>query len=412
MALHVVDEAERCMQCSKPLCKERGCPVKTPVPEMVQAFLAGEIDKAGKMLFDNNPLSLICSLICNQENQCEGHCVLNKKGMPIHISSIENYISENYIAKLMPIPAATNGRRIGIIGAGPAGITIAILLAQRGYNLTVFEGKDKIGGVLRYGIPDFRLPNVILDRFEKILVDMGIKIRPNTSIGTVIGVDDLFRDGYDALFLGTGVWKPNALAIKGETLGNVHYAINYLSNPDVYHLGDSVIIIGSGNAAMDVARTALRKGVKQVTVFSRTGNLAASIKEFEYAKIDGVKFEYNKIPIEITEEGLFVEELECFESHTEHSDQTRKKFYPATNVIISIGQGPRNRIVSSTTGIDITQLGLLVTDNLGATTRDGIFASGDIVLGAKTVVEAVAYSKLVADSIDEYVKNKCGAALR
>lgn len=406
MSLHVVNEAKRCLQCKKPLCKECGCPIKTPIPQMIQAFLEGEINEAGKMIFDNNPLSLICSLICNHENQCEGNCILNNKGTPVHISSIENYISDNYLSKLNPIPHEKNGKRVGIIGSGPAGLTIAILLAQRGYNITVFEGRDKIGGVLRYGIPEFRLPKTTLDRYETMLVKMGIKVRPNTSIGTVIGVDDLFRDGYDALFLGTGVWRPNSLMIKGETLGNVHYAINYLINPDVYHLGNSVIIIGTGNAAMDVARTVLRKGAKQVTVFSRTDNIAASKKEFEYAKIDGVKFKYNKVPIEITDDGIVVSNLERIENSECPYEDEKYKFYPADSIIISVGQGPRNRIVSTTAGIDITQSGLLVTDDKGATTRAGIFASGDIVLGARTVVEAVAYSKYVADSIDEYVKNK------
>jgi glutamate synthase (NADPH/NADH) small chain len=409
MGLHVVDEAKRCLKCDDPLCMEQGCPIRTPVPHIVRAFLAGEINSAGKMLFDNNPLSLFCSLICDYEKQCEGHCVQNKDGTPIHISSIENYISDNYLEKWTPAPTPRNGGRIGIIGSGPAGLTIAIMLAQRGYDITLFESKDKIGGVLRYGIPDFRLPKVILDKFEEKLIGMGIKIRPNTSIGTVIGVDDMIRDGYDALFLGTGVWKPNALSVGGQTLGNVHFAINYLSNPDVYHLGDRVIVIGAGNAAMDVARTALRKGAGEVTVLSRADKVAASNKQYEYAKVDGVRFEYSVVPVEITGDGVYVQYCgSAADNGRGNEDGAASGFFPADSVIISVGQGPRNRIVSTTKGIDIKQNGLLVTNRKGSTTREGVFASGDVVLGAKSVVEAVAYSKQVAESMDRYVKAKKG----
>ena len=164
----------------------------------------------------------------------------------MQISSIEHYISDSYLYKIKPSSIKKNGRRIGIIGSGPAGITIAILLAQRGYDITIFDGKDKIGGVMRYGIPEFRLPKAILDRYENTLINMDIKIRPNTVIGEVIGIEEMLRDGFEAIFIGTGVWRPNSLGIRGETLGNVHYAINYLANPDVYHLGNSVCNHWSG----------------------------------------------------------------------------------------------------------------------------------------------------------------------
>ena len=200
--------------------------------------------------------------------------------------------------------------KAGIIGSGPAGITIAVILAQRGYDITIFESREKIGGVLRYGIPEFRLPKSILERYKEKLIELGIKIRPNTAIGTTISVDDMFRDGYSAIFIGTGVWKPNTLHIKGETLGNVHYAINYLTNPDVYRLGDTVNIIGAGNSAMDVARTALRHGAKKVTVFSRSDHLAASQREVDYAKIDGVEFVVHVEPVEIVDDGVIFVELE------------------------------------------------------------------------------------------------------
>ena len=406
MTLHVVNEAKNCLKCKNPICKTKGCPIGTPIPEMIQAFLAGDINEAGKIVFENNPLSLICSLICNHENQCEGSCVLNKKGMPIHISSIENYISDNYLSKMHPIVPEKTGRRIGIIGSGPAGLTIAILLAQRGYDVTIFEGRDKIGGVLRYGIPEFRLPKSILDRYENILIRMGIKIRPNTFIGTSLSIDDMFRDGYEAIFIGTGVWKPNPLGIKGETLGNVHYAINYLTNPDVYQLGEKVIVIGAGNTAMDVARTALRKGGQKVTVFVRRDKVTASKREYEYAKIDGVEFKYNLFPLEFTDNGVIFQQMKYSEIKKLDSEEAIHKFYEADSVIIAISQGPRNRIVSTTSGIKTSQNGLLVTNMNGATSRAGVFGAGDVVLGAKTVVEAVAHAKIVANAMDEYVINK------
>lgn len=403
MALHVANEARRCLNCKKPRCRE-GCPISTPIPDMIQLFLNGHINEAGEMLFRNNPLSVVCSLVCNHEAQCEGHCVLGKKGQPVHISSIENYISSHYFDMLRPQPAPSNGMRAAIIGSGPAGITIAVMLAQRGYGVTVFEGKEKIGGVLRYGIPNFRLPKAILDHYKEVLAAMGVKIRPNTNIGSAIGVDDLFRDGYKAVFIGTGVWKPNTLGIKGESLGNVHYAIDYLCNPDVYDLGQRVNVIGVGNAAMDAARTALRQGAVQVTAFARSEHVSASPLEREYAQIDGVQFEYCKAPVELTEEGCIFQDTVRREDGTLERIPGTEKLYPADSTIISVSQGPRNVIVSSTGGIDVNARGLVVTDADGRTTREGIFASGDVVKGAKTVVEAVRYSKQVADAMDAYMQ--------
>lgn len=406
MALHIMDEANRCLQCKVPQC-QKGCPINTNIPEAIRLLKENKLDEAGKMLFENNPLTTVCSLVCNHEKQCEGHCVLGRKGTPVHFSTIENYISSTYANKMTKGPAPSNGMRVAIIGSGPAGITIAIILARYGYQVTIFEGKDKIGGVLRYGIPEFRLPKSILDDIQYRHLEMkGIKIRPNTSIGGgAIGIDDLFRDGYKAIFIGTGVWNPNALHIKGETFGNVHFGINYLNNPDSYKLGEKVIVIGAGNAAMDVARTAIRKGVRDLTCFSLSKKVAASDYEFSYAKLEGVKFEYNKMPVEIKDEGVIFRDLTEDEegnfTEVEGSDQ----LYPSDSVIISISQGPRNRIVSTTEGLKANARGLLVADENGRTSRPGIFASGDVVNGARTVVEAVARSKVVAESMHQYMQS-------
>ena len=405
MALHVMDEANRCLQCKVPQC-QKGCPINTNIPMAIRLLKENKLNEAGKMLFENNPLTTVCSLICNHENQCEGHCVLGRKGAPVHFSTIENYISSTYANQMTEGPKPSNGMRVAIIGSGPAGITIAIILARYGYQVTIFEGKDKIGGVLRYGIPEFRLPKTVLDDIEyRHLALKGIKIRPNTTIGGAIGIDDLFRDGYKSIFIGTGVWKPNSLHIKGETFGNVHFGINYLNNPDSYHLGETVIVIGAGNAAMDVARTAIRKGVRRLTCFSITKEVAASQYEFSYATLEGVEFEYNKRPVEIKDNGVIFRDVIENEDGSFTDVDGSDTLYESDSVIISISQGPMTRLVNSTKGLNANKRGLLEADETGHTSRPGIFASGDVVNGARTVVEAVAHSKIVAESMHEYMQS-------
>lgn len=403
MGLHVIDEAKRCLNCKKPRCQE-GCPIHTPIPVMIQMLLQGEMPEAAEMVFANNPLSVICSLVCDHEKQCEGHCVKGIKGEPVHISSIENYISDTCFDRMKLGQLPKNGKRIAVVGAGPAGITIAILMACRGYKVTIFEVKEKIGGIMRYGIPEFRLPKSILDRYYVKMKELGILFRPNFALGGSTGVEDLLRDGYHAVFIGTGTWRPYQLHIPGETFGNVHYGINYLNNPDVYDLGDRVLVIGAGNAAMDVARTAIRKGSRHVTVYSITEIPAASPKEVEYAKLDGVEFEYLQTAIEIRDEGAIICDVEWTEDGKLVKKEETARLVPADSIIISISQGPQDRIVNRDKELQVDDRGLLKTDANGETTMPGIFASGDVVTGAKTVVEAVKYSKMIADAMDEYVK--------
>lgn len=403
MGLHVIDEAKRCLNCKKPRCQE-GCPIHTPIPVMIQMLLQGEMPEAAEMVFANNPLSVICSLVCDHEKQCEGHCVKGIKGEPVHISSIENYISDTCFDRMKLEQLPKNGKRIAVVGAGPAGITIAILMACRGYKVTIFEVKEKIGGIMRYGIPEFRLPKSILDRYYVKMKELGILFRPNFALGGSTGVEDLLRDGYHAVFIGTGTWRPYQLHIPGETFGNVHYGINYLNNPDVYDLGDRVLVIGAGNAAMDVARTSIRKGSRHVTVYSITEVPAASPKEVEYAKLDGVEFEYLQTAIEIRDEGAIICDVEWTEDGKLVKKEETARLVPADSIIISISQGPQDRIVNRDKELQIDDRGLLKTDANGETTMPGIFASGDVVTGAKTVVEAVKYSKMIADAMDEYVK--------
>lgn len=405
MSQHIIDEAKRCLQCKNPMCSG-GCPVKTAIPNMIKLFLDGNIEDAGKQLFTNNPLSLVCSYICPQELQCEGNCVLGKKGTPVQISAIENYISNYYLNIFEPpVSKKTNGK-VAVIGSGPAGITIAFLLAAKDYDVTIFEGHDRIGGVLRYGIPEFRLPKSALDKLNEALIKSGVTIRPNTSIGSNLTIDDLQRDEFRAIFIGTGVWRPNKLGLKGESLGNVHFAIDYLRNPDVYKLGNSVAVIGAGNTAMDVARTAIRHGSRETTlVFNRgESDITARSVEREYARIDGAKMLFYKSAVELTSRGVILADCEILENGDVREIPNSEKLFEADSIILAVGQGPRAVIVSSTKGIDVTGQGLVAVDNCGRTTRPGVYASGDVVTGAKTVVEAVKVSRRVADAIDEYMQ--------
>lgn len=410
MSKHVIEDAKRCLQCKTPRC-QMGCPVNTPIRDVIHLLLDNKVAEAGSMLFENNPLSLVCTHVCPQENQCEGNCVLNKTGSPVQISAIEQYISDFYLNIFHPVKSTREKGRVAIIGSGPAGITIAFLLAEKNYDVTIFEGNDRLGGVLRYGIPEFRLPKRILDLLAEKLVECGVKIRPNTTIGANINIDDLQRDGYKAIFIGTGVWRANKLALPGESLGNVHYAIDYLRNPEVYELGRTVVIIGAGNVAMDVARTVLRHGTEDVTLVNRLGeeDIAARPIEVEYSLIDGAKMLYYHSPVEFTDDGVILIK------NSEEADENGEKnanpvpgtetFISADSTIIAVGQGPRAVIVSSTKGIDIQDNGLVAVDEFGRTTREGVFASGDVVTGAKTVVEAVRVSRRVADAMDEYIQS-------
>lgn len=399
--LRVLEESKRCLKCKKPLCKA-ACPIDTEIPELMQSIIDQDLEGAGRRLFINNPLSIVCSLVCYHEKQCEGHCVLKKN--PIKIGMVEHYASEYYLDQVKYSPG-NGGGRVGIIGSGPAGITIAFILAAKGHKVTLFESHDSIGGVMRYGIPEFRLPKKILDRVKLKLIEFGVKIRPNTLVGPVLTIDNLFRDGYDAIFIGTGVWNPRKMDIKGESLGHVHYAIDYLKNPDVYDFKESVTIIGGGNVAMDVARTLKRNKVKRVTILYRKDeeHMPASKHETSLAKLEGVEFEYFKSPFEITDDGVLYHET-YLDNGTWHLKET-SLMHLSEAVIIAVSQAPRSNIVSKAKDIEVNAHGLVRTDESGHTTKEGVFASGDVVTGARTVVEAVKYSKDVAETIHKYVKD-------
>lgn len=403
------EEANRCFTCKVPKCKKY-CPIDTPIPEIIQLFKENKIEEAGEKLFNNNPLSAICAIVCPHEDQCLGNCIRGIKDEPVSFHEIERFISRNYLKNVKLKQEDKLNERIAIIGSGPAGISLALILAKKGYKITIFEKKSHIGGVLRYGIPKFRLPLDILDDIENILLDLNVKIRYNALVGPVITIDKLFEDGYDAVFIGTGVWNPKPLNIKGETFGHVHYAIDYLKSPNSYKLGDNVIIIGAGNVAMDAARTAKYYGSKNVTVVYRKDfeDMTATKVEIDDAKEEGVNFELFKSPVEITDDGvIFIDTKKLDdERKTMVNIEGSEKLIKADSVIIAISQSPKNNIVSNTTNLDTNKYGLIITDDEGHTTKEGVFASGDVVTGAKTVVEAVANAKKVANSIQEYLKLK------
>ena len=405
MALHVMEEANRCLQCKNPRCRQ-GCPIQTNIPEVIRLLREGRLNDAGWMLFENNPLTTVCALVCNHEKQCEGHCVRGIKDVPVHFSVIESYISTTYANQMVKGPAPSNGRKAAVIGAGPAGITIAIILARYGYQVTIFDSRDKVGGVLRYGIPDFRLPDSVLDDLAYRHLELkGIQFRPNTYIGSAITIDDLFRDGYQSVFVGAGLWKPRKLNVRGEGLGHVTYAINYLASPSAFRLGERIMVIGTGNSAMDCARTAVRQGARYVSCVNLTDTLTASQYESSYAKLEGVDFIYNKCTMEIREDGVILADSEIDADGRVKPVKGTEKLYPCTGVIIAVSQGAESNLVSSTKGIDTSGSGLLTVDEDGHTSRPGVFAAGDATSGARTVVEAVANGKRVAEAMHEYMQS-------
>lgn len=259
---------------------------------------------------------------------------------------------------------------------------------------------------MRYGIPEFRLPHEILDRYEILLKRLGVKLRYNFTIGGNVTLKDLFADGYQSVFIGTGAWRPKRMHIPGETFGNVHYAISYLNNPESFALGRLVAIFGSGNSAMDVARTAIRQGCEEVTVFVRRDHVSASPDEYEYSLLDGVKYQFNKTALAITDKGPMVADTKVNEDGHVDVLKDSAQLFPADSVIIAVSQVPKHRLVEHNEGLLLNDRGNLQTDPEGETTLPGVFASGDVVTGAKTVVHAVEESKHIADAMDAYMQGK------
>ena len=402
MAIHIREEANRCLNCKKPMCRA-ACPVDTPIPEIIQMFRENRTLEAGEKLFENNPMSVICAMVCNHEAQCFGHCVLGRKGTPVQFYEIEKYISDTYLDRMQISRPPKNGKSIAVIGSGPAGMTAAIILARNGFEVTIFEERCYIGGMLFYGIPEFRLPKSILHRYQDRMVKMGIHIRPNTTISDALNIGMLFRDGYSAVMAGTGVWRPKTLGIRGESLPNVHFGISYLTNPSAFHLGENVAIIGMGNVAMDVARTALRHRALRVTMYARGTHVAASSEEAQYARLDGAEMVFGKAIDHFTPAGPVFKTSILDENGKVTGYEEELDAVQADSTIIAVSQGPKDRLLLTTEGLQKADNGMLKVDENFMTTVPGVFAAGDVVTGSYTVVSAVRQAKIAAEGIIKYL---------
>ena len=452
-----ITEARRCLHCGIPGCR-KGCPIENNIPEFIRALREGNIGAAYETISLRSNLPAICGRVCPHEKQCEAHCVLTRSKRGIQIGSLEMFVADfAHQYGLKPIPKSTGERgKVAVIGSGPAGLTVAGDLAKLNFDVTVFEKQHEPGGVLMFGIPDFRLSKEVVRREIDQLRNIGVKFRCNVLAGPDITVDDMFAQGFDAIFMGTGTALPRELEIPGKELKNVLTAEYYLRTVHLLnsgvldekdaHLneGDVVAVIGAGNVAMDSARTAIRRGAKKVTVFYRKteAEVPAFPAELEAAKQEGVHFQYLREPVAFIsrdemEKGNKASAAAQDSSAKAQEDngterQTRKpvggvlfekidkgengKFlpageqesYPCDCVIQAIGNKPAARIVSTTTGIQVDEKGFVITRErpYGMTTRAGVFSSGDVVHGPATVVLAMKESKKVAAGIAMYVDAK------
>lgn len=402
-------EANKCIICKNARC-QKNCPIDTPIPQIISLYKEGKYEEAGKILFENNPLSAICAIVCPHENQCKGNCIKGIKGEPVRFHDIEYEISTKYLENIKLEKPKQNGIKVAVVGSGPAGITVALNLALRGYSVTIFEKNERIGGILTYGIPAFRLPRFNITLLEKRLKELGVKIKFNALIGPVVTLSKLFEDGYKSIFIGTGVWNPRRLDIKGETFGHVHYAIDYLRSPNRYDLGNKVVVIGAGNVAMDAARSAKYFGANEVYVAYRRGfeNMTATKHEISEAKEEGVLFKTFKAPYKIVDDGIIFEDTKLIENEDGTTSlvtvEDSKELFECDSILIAVSQSPKNTIVINNKGLDVKKGGLLLTDEAGLTTREGVYACGDVTNGAKTVIQAVVDAKNVCDSMDKYLQ--------
>lgn len=403
----IKQEALRCLKCKKAQCS-LNCPVETPVPQVMELFLNGEIKQAGELLFMNNPLSAVTAVVCPHERNCTGHCVLGNKGMPVEFFRIEQYISRFYLETFETPEIEKNGIKIAVVGGGPAGIAMSLLTALKGYEVTLFEAQENLGGVLRYGIPAFRLPKDLLDMYKDILQRLGVHLRPNTRLGSSIGIADLFPDGYKAVFIAAGTGRPNKLGLLGETLGHVHFAIDYLKSPENYKLGSRVAVVGAGNVAVDAARTAIRQGHSHVTILNYKGEeeMPANRDEIELAEIDGVEFLHHAQAVRILDDAVRcvrVNKIEVEDGSVVFEEDYSDTFdVPTDSVVLAIGQGPGADL--NTGALELTKKGLLVVNDWGETNIEGVYAAGDIVTGPRTVVEAIASTKKAFQRMEEFLQ--------
>ncbi len=426
-----VIEAERCLQCPKPPCIE-GCPVNVDIPGFIKAIRERDFDRAIKIMKNTNSLPAITGRVCPQETQCEERCVLGKKFEPVAIGRLEAFIADWEAKRGIKIPEKPKplNIKVAIVGAGPAGLTCAADLSKMGYDVTIFESLHLPGGVLTYGIPEFRLPKSIVEREVNYIKDLGVKIQCNVVVGRTVAVDDLFREGYKAIFIGTGAGAPRFMKIPGENLLGIYSANEYLTRVNLMKAykfpeydtpikrGKVVAVIGAGNVAMDAARTALRMGAEKVMiVYRRTEKeMTARLEEYHHAKEEGIEFHWLTTPVRyIGDEEGWVKEMEVIKNKLGEPDESgRRRPVPIPGsefrmkvdmVIVAIGTVP-NPLVAKTTGLKTGRHGVVIADENGRTSREGVWAGGDIVTGAATVILAMGAGKKAAKDIDRYLKEK------
>ena len=439
-----INEARRCLNCARPLCRT-GCPIENNIPQFIRALSEGNIGLAYEIISERSNLPAICGRVCPHERQCEAHCVLAKNKHGIEIGSLEMIIADfAHENNLKPLPPSTGKRgKVAVIGSGPAGLTVAGDLAKMNFAVTIFEGQSEPGGILLFGIPEFRLNKDVVRREIKELLHLGVEIKTNTLIGPDYTVDDLFSMGYDAIFMGTGTSLPRTLNIPGKELTGILTATYFLrmvvlsdsgkldESETLLHVGDNVIVIGAGNVAMDAARTAIRRGAKNVTVvYHKTeAEISCFPSEYEAAVKEGVQFNFLQQPIAYLNKKQ-MRALNAMRQKASESDETElagllvqnivkteegqfieeggQVALPCDCVILAIGQRPAARIVSTTKGIQVDDRGFVITRErpYGMTTRAGVFSSGDVVHGPATVVLAMKESKKVAAGIAQYIDAK------
>ena len=426
-----VAEAKRCLDCKKPPCI-RGCPVGVDIPRFIRQIAEEDFDSAALTLKSTNSLPAICGRVCPQETQCEAVCVLGKSGKvdPIAIGGLERFVADYEIAKGVTAPdlPAPTGRRVAVVGAGPAGLTAAAELAKMGHAVTVFESLHAAGGVLVYGIPEFRLPKSIVAAEVDFIRRLGVDMRMNAVIGKIGTVDELLSR-YDAVFLGTGAGLPSFLGIDGENLNGVYSANEFLTRVNLMKAylfpefdtpvkkGRRTIVVGGGNVAMDAARCALRLGAGEVTIVYRRGEdeLPARAEEVLNAKEEGIIFRLLTNPIRILgDENNWVTGMECINMELCEPDESGRcrpvpvpdteHTIPADVVVIAIGTSPNPLVSMTTPGLETAKYGTIRADENGTTSKPGVFAGGDIVTGSATVISAMGAGKVAAKAIDEYVR--------
>ena len=425
-------EASRCLECKKPRCVS-GCPVEINIPGFIGKLKEGDIEGAAKVIAKDSSLPAVCGRVCPQENQCEGLCVLGIKSDAVSIGKLEKFVADysrehNFDLAQTEEP---NNKKVAVIGSGPAGLACAGDLAKLGYDVTIFEAMHEAGGVLTYGIPEFRLPKdgVVKPEIENIK-SLGVKIETNTIIGRTITIDELLNEeGFEAVFIGSGAGLPKFMGISGENANGVCSANEFLTRVNLMkaykedymtpvRTGKSVAVIGGGNVAMDAARTAARLGAETHIVYRRSeAELPARLEEVHHAKEEGIIFDTLTNPVEIlTDESGEVKGMVCVKMELGEPDDSGRRrpqviensefIMTVDTVIMALGTSPNPLITSTTEGLDTNKWECIVADDNGVTSKDGVFAGGDAVTGASTVISAMGAGRKAAKAIDEYLKNK------